>query len=77
VGLVADAWRECQYFVGNTWLWINLCCRRTRFGAEEAMRSLGLVSRIVPGFVCGDRARRYRGVCRGHLVDEPRHCCGN
>jgi hypothetical protein len=28
---------------------MNLHCRRARFGAEEAMRSLGLVSRVVPG----------------------------
>jgi hypothetical protein len=28
---------------------MNLRCRRARFGAEEAMRSLGLVSRVVPG----------------------------
>ena len=52
--------------VGNArgFFCMNLRRRRARSGAEEAMRSLGLVSRVVPG-------SRAEEVLRVTIVDNP------
>jgi delta(3,5)-delta(2,4)-dienoyl-CoA isomerase len=51
VGLAADLGTLARgpKLVGNASLWHELALSARTFGAEEAMGSLGLVSRVVPG----------------------------